>query len=292
MKEGVMTRGLATTARFLVCGLAAVLCAACGSTTAAQPDQSAWVKTSAANMVYANGMRIGSLPNLDVLVSSPLVLAQGDSRLASIPSDTNLKASASLDYALFVQEQHGVVQAEAHIMVVAISDEYSWRLAKETFPRRNELELGNGELGGLTWKEHFLYVQADGDWFSRFLTTNSVRVPQMWLARRWSKTYFDKIRVVLEYREPMPSCVQLGDTSGEPQMVRDRFRVSSPQCNRELEAFNERARGAFTVTPNIGKKRKGLAPAAPLFTATPQGSPDIGTLVGRANSGGIWEKLQ
>jgi len=220
-------------------------------------------------------------------VNPPLTLASTGSLLATVPADTLIGPPAIFTYALFADTpdtgKDGPVTRHVH----AIFNELplsGWRWELETWARPESLSYEQRNAGGRFWTIQILPVTAREDWFSALWQKNNRATPDFWLAKRWSARPEEPIRIVLEYREPAPLCMQerliAADTARRTDRnaptLRGRDLVSG--CDQALEEFSRRAEAAVNLS--------GLAelPAKPvqMLTAQPTFLPDMGRLVGRA----------
>ncbi|MDR1241770.1 MAG: DUF4851 domain-containing protein [Deltaproteobacteria bacterium] len=242
--------------------------------------------------VFGNAMFSGGLPALSIAPApasglTPMVAGR---LMASLETDASLPAFARVNYALFGDAAAGEtgkpapVRRHGHVLVTELSDNHSWEFDVESNPTRNEAYLRAIKLNGQEWTEHLLYADSADDWFSAFWRNNGRSVPEQWIGKRWSRDYANYYRVVMEYREPMPACIETGTNEGQSYFVHAVFRENGPECRRELADFDARAAQAFEVQNLRGMEN----PAEPgnaltqVFTVKPERLPNMKKLVGTA----------
>lgn len=197
----------------------------------------------------------------------------------SMKTDAMIKAPATLNYAVYGEEQNKQVLKHGHVIVCSIDDTEAWEYLMETFPRSNENYLRVVTIDGRTWNEHLMFQNAQGDWFSALWQANGRKIPEQWIAKRWSRTYFDRLRVVVEYREPMPECVTVLPDAGAGLGGRTLFQTDGAACSKALRDFDVRAGQAFTFGRAGSQGDVGM-PAANQLTAMPSWRLDPTPLVG------------
>jgi hypothetical protein len=170
---------------------------------------------------------------------------------AAVPSDTNLRPIASIHYAVFAEGTSGPVLRHAHAMLSSLPQGL-WRWELESWPPAASLSLTKKEEEGKFWTVQMMPIASLGDWFSAFWTNNNREVPRFWLLKRWSSTPFDETRILAEYREPAPLCMEEALLPLEGIVRREQ--VSPPNgaellflCAREIRAFSARADAAVSL---------------------------------------------
>jgi hypothetical protein len=234
----------------------------------------------------------GGLPALSIAPSpaSGLTPMASGRLMASLETDASLPAFARVNYALFGGDAPGAagkpapVRQHGHVLVTELSDIHSWEFDVESNPSRNEVYLRTVKLNGQAWTEHLLYADSGDDWFSAFWRNNGRSVPEQWIGKRWSRDYAHYYRVVMEYREPMPECIETGTNEGQSYFVHAVFRENTQECRKELAEFEDRAARAFEVqnlrgVENPAEPDKALTP---VFTVKPEHLPNMKKLVGTA----------
>lgn len=237
-----------------------------------------------------HGFRASGKPNIAVSVAPPLRLAATGKRTAPTPSDLNINPSTSFHYAVFADTEGGPVLRHAHTILSEL-DRWSWRWEKETWAMPESLYYSTLDAGGKFWTVQMFPVTAATDWFSALWTENGRETPGFWLAKRWSSTPDDEIRVVAEYREPAPQCMRqrLTDAAGAgknapPLKGKDLRRG----CDQEIDAFSLRADAVFVFDrasgrePMPGVTTNNADPT--LLTSVPGQQPKMNKLVGKAEA--------
>jgi hypothetical protein len=235
-------------------------------------------KGAATQGFFATGMGAFS-----VGVNPPLALASTGTLLGNVPSDVAVGPQATFTYALFSDNQEGPIMRHAHAIFSELP-RGPWRWEMETWARPESLSYGQKSAGGRFWTIQILPVTAERDWFSALWQGNGRSTPDFWLAKRWSARPENEVRVVVEYRESAPLCMQERLIAADTARRTDRNaptlrgKILHSDCERDLEEFSRRADAAVDLN--------GLEqlPGSPLqmTTVRPGFSPDMGKLVGRA----------
>jgi hypothetical protein len=241
--------------------------------------------------VFGNTMFSGGLPALAITPArdSGLEPVASGRLLAGLETDTSQQAFARVNYAVFgavaPNDAKGAAATKhGHVMVTELSNNYVWEFNVESWPSRNEVYLRTVNFGGQEWTEHLLYADGTGDWFSEFWRNNGFKVPERWAGKRWSRDYANYYRVVVEYREALPSCLEVANNEGQSYFVHAVFNAYTQECQKELQDFEARAALAFEVqnlreTENIPEPGSALRP---VFAELPKLPPDMKKLVGTA----------
>lgn len=226
---------------------------------------------------YASGRA-----DFNISVSQPLSLAHTGFLTAEVPADIRMYPSGSFRYALFRDGGDQPVTRHAHIILSELPNA-EWRWEMETWARADALSYAKERMAGKYWTIQMLPVISASDWFSALWEKNGTHVPEFWLAKRWSSTPEGTIRIVAEYREPAPVCMQK-HLQTAPWADRNVFPVNGKQlwrgCEKEIEEFSSRADAVFTF--DKGRDFPSQAEMKP--TALPEKAPDMGKLVGRAEN--------
>ena len=242
-----------------------------------------WASGCAPRRIAASSQSFygSGLADFSIDVAPPLTLATSGRLTAQAPSDDNiLPANATLAFSVFTDSESGPVDRHAHILFSELP-RYSWRWEMETWARHDSLLYTGMRAGGKNWTIQIFPVTADADWFSSLWRKNGRQVPDFWLAKRWSSTPEDEMRLLAEYREPAPACMRerlaeaaAADRNAPPLEGKDLRRG----CDREIEEFSSRADGVF----NMEKLQS--APAAPVARtlALPEERMNMRKLVGKA----------
>ena len=210
-------------------------------------------------------------PRLSIAANEPLVLQGYGRQWVSLPSEFLGNApSGTMDYAVYgasdEQEPEGTVSRHAHAFVVRPSDDVRWRFKLESFKPYGGLSFGKREINGYRWTVQLLRVDGESDWFSAMWRESGRETPPVWLAHRFSATPEKSTRVVAEYREPWPECL-------DPELTELTF--VRKDC---LEGFLARADEAFALdmhAPEIIEE-----PSSPAVLHKPAFFPDMGKLAG------------
>ncbi|MDR2604401.1 MAG: DUF4851 domain-containing protein [Desulfovibrio sp.] len=252
-----------------VCGLLAAACVQ----PAVRADRSDF---------YANG-RFRS----HVAVSAPLTLAGAGNFSAMVPSEVLLAPpSATFRFAVFGEGESGSVDRTAH-MIASELPSPSWRWEKESLARTESLYYALVNAGGHRQVVQIFPVESSGDWFSSFWTLNGRAVPDFWLAKHWSATPYDDIRIVAEYREAAPVCMRDRLAAFvESKKNRDyaplHGKALMPRCEQEVEEFSRRADAAVTFGDAQAASPALSESGSVTQAALPGGRPDMRKLVGVA----------
>lgn len=226
----------------------------------------------------------GSLSYLQITPAAPLKPMAGGFLWSNIETDTTIPATGSVDYAVYGENGAGLVQRAGHVMVVNFTGGANrWDFKPESNTGANDVYLRSIKINGQEWNERLLYVDSAGDWFSDLWLVNGREVPERWIAKRWSRTYFGATRVVVEYREPMPACVKVSDNAGQGYTRFAIFTPEGPECSSSLEAFAQRADQAFDIQSGRGT-RVTLSEADQTLLQRPALRPNMTKLVGTARA--------
>ena len=232
------------------------------------------------NGATSQSLYAGGLADFSISVRPPLSLVSSGRLTAWVPSDVNLKPSGSFNYALFTEGGSGPVTRHAHCIFSELP-KWNWRWEKETWALPQSLSYAQEQTGGKYWTVQIMPVTSRGDWFSAMWTENNRDVPEFWLAKRWSATPEDEMRIVAEYREPAPLCMRdrlaeaaAADRNTSPLKGKELWRG----CEREIEDFSARA---DTIFDKRRLQDERAASGHPLERRSGK-APDMGKLVGKA----------
>ena len=230
-----------------------------------------------------NAMLAGGLPRLIIEPEASLKAMAHGNTWGQLKTDSNLQATAQVNYAIYGAidgdgSEGGPVLRHGHVLISKLNDFDGWEYNVESLTRRNEAYLSSVDKNGISWTEHLLYENSQGDWLSDFWAANGRAVPEVWIGKRWSRTYGGDVRVVVEYREPMPACIT--PTPGGGYLAHTVFVTSNGECERWLKDFHTRADAAFNIQSSHGLDIA-LEPAErPVLTTLPESRPDMTRLVG------------
>ncbi|SBV97548.1 exported hypothetical protein [uncultured delta proteobacterium] len=211
-------------------------------------------------------------PRLTVGANPPLILQGYGRQWVSLPTDyLGLEPSGIMDFAVYGDEGgngsgEGAITRHAHAFVVTPSDDRRWYFRPESNKPFGGLALGRKDIGGYSWTVQVLRVDGEKDWFSAMWRASGRETPPLWLARRFSATPDRAVRVVAEYREPWPECL-------DPEAADLVF--ARKEC---LEGFFARSDAAFSLDMHAPEMLE--APSAPSMLAKPAFSPDMKKLAG------------
>ncbi|MDR2077248.1 MAG: DUF4851 domain-containing protein [Desulfovibrio sp.] len=220
--------------------------------------------TPARRIAADHGLYSSGNPPFSFTFDPALKLAGAGRMQADVPSDTNIRPSAFIHYAVFAEDSSGPVLRHAHALIAALPQGL-WRWELESWPQPASLSLTKKEEEGKFWTVQMLPVAALGDWFSAFWTGNGREVPRFWLLKRWSSTPLDETRILAEYREPAPLCME--EALLPLEGIARREQVSPPDgaalsllCHKEIRAFSARADAAVSLK-SISPPEPGVPPA-------------------------------
>ena len=210
-------------------------------------------------------------PRLTVGANPPLTLQGYGRQWTSLPTDyLGLEPTGIMDFVVYGEGggegAEGAITRHAHAFVVRPSEDKRWYFRPESNKALNGLAIGRKDIEGYRWTVQVLRVDGEKDWFSAMWRESGRETPPFWLARRFSATPERATRVVAEYREPWPECL-------DPE-ARDLV-FARKEC---LEGFFARSDAAFFLdmhAPGILED-----PSVPSVLATPAFSPDMKKLAG------------
>ena len=223
--------------------------------------------TPAALPVNGNTLYHDAYPKIAVSANAPLQLRSAGKEWSSLESDTLMaQPLASFTYALYATTAEGLVTAHAHTMIVQPTNAERWIFLLEGHKLFNSLHYSEISRGGHGWTVQLMCIPSENDWVSGTWQANNRSVPELWLAKRFSGTPYKSTRVVAEYREAWPSCLN-------PE-ARDLFGTTA-EC---LAGFHQRADAAFSLNETPLPEAPGNAPHLPGKSLI---SPDLAALAGR-----------
>lgn len=224
-------------------------------------------------------------PNIEFRMTPPLTLAANDRVPANVPSDTNLLPSAYNTYAIFGEGEEGPITRHVHSLISSLPSN-SWRWRMETWPQSSSLRLSKRRAAGQFWTVHMFPIAAEGDWFTEFWRQNGRETPRFWLSKRWSATPYYDVRILAEYREPAPKCMEEALLPLEAIVKKEE--VSPPGsmelwflCRKEIEDFSARADASVSLDYFTGERQE-----QPFLKSgpRPRQRPDMKKLVGEAEA--------
>lgn len=203
-------------------------------------------KTATTNIsgstIYSEG-----LADLAITPINGMVPMASGSYLGTFPSDNVVDPSAKISYAIYGDTNSQSVKRHAHVIFAELSSKGRYLIMPETFSGANEIALQTVKFDRRNWIEHTLYERRQGDWFTEYWDINGYVTPQMWLGKRWSRTYDEVGRVVVEYREPLPDCARINEKDLMLIISNVMIDMPTPECRRAVEAVFERADQAFSM---------------------------------------------
>lgn len=229
----------------------------------------------------ASGLYVSGRANFAISVAEGMKLATSSWFSSFAPSDVTVKPSGRFRYALFSDSVEGPVERHAHVILGELpSNQWVWE--KETWAKPEALSYEKDRKAGKYWTIQVFPVFSSRDWFSRLWQANGRQTPDFWLAKRWSSTPEDYLRIVAEYREPAPLCMRERLAGAEQRETQGVIEVKGKElwrnCDKDIEEFNSRADSAFL----FDRAKSMPDPAASVLKALPHGNPDIGKLVGKS----------
>ncbi len=206
-------------------------------------------------------------PRLTISANPPLAMQAYGRQWVSLPSTyLGTEPTGEMDYIVYGDGGEGPVIRHAHALVVRPSNDMAWYFQPESSKGPGALAMGNAEVNGYRWTTQILRVDGETDWFSAMWRESGREVPALWIARRFSATPQRATRVVAEYREPWPECL-------DPE-AKDLVFVRK-SC---LEGFLERSDAAFLLDMQAPETIE--APSGPSVLAKPPFQPDMKKLAG------------
>ncbi|GHV54105.1 hypothetical protein FACS1894206_06160 [Deltaproteobacteria bacterium] len=224
----------------------------------------------AQNGFFGSALVRESYPRVCMQANSPLTLQGYGRQWVSFETPSLVsQASGRMDFAVYGEGERGPVNRHAHVFVARPHDERHWYFQPESYPAPGGLSIGSREISGSRWVTQILRVVGEQDWFSAMWRESGREVPLLWLARRFSASPDRAIRIVAEYREAWPECL-------DPEIADLQFIPSS--C---MEGFLARSDAAFTLEINgpINKEMLKEPPPASLLVK-PASVPDMKRLAG------------
>ncbi|MDL2210173.1 DUF4851 domain-containing protein [Desulfovibrio sp. OttesenSCG-928-O18] len=224
--------------------------------------------TAARIGVSGNNLVRTAYPRTSIAAKTPLILQGYGRQWVSLPTEyMGMQPTGGMDYAVYGEGSEGPITRHAHAFIVRPGNDYNWYFQPESYPAPGGVHIGRKDIDGYRWVTQILRVDGEKDWFSAMWKESGRDVPEFWIARRFSATPERATRVVAEYREPWPECLDPG--------VKDLVFVRA-SC---LEGFLERADAAFTL--NMGAPENAEEPpAAPSVLRRPPFPPDMKRLAG------------
>lgn len=227
--------------------------------------------------LYASGRA-----DFTIRVAPPLSLSATGAFNTSVASDVNIAPWGRFHYAVFTDSDDGPVQHHAHAAICELN-KLSWRWEKETWSLPEAFFYAKEKKGGKYWTIQMLPVSAKKDWFSALWRENGRETPEFWIAKRWSSTPEDEIRIVAEYREPAPECMleRLREAEAQPMGAPSlKGKTLLRNCDQAVEAFSRRADAVFALDTMNKTAPEGVP--ATTQTARPKNAPNMPKLIGRA----------
>lgn len=237
--------------------------------------------TAAYTGLSGNTMYSNDLADMAIAPISGLVPVAYGSYTGKMKSDNTIDPVANVAYAIYGDPDGQVVKRHAHIIFAELQSKETYQMTAESFTRSNEMSLRGVKFDRRDWTEHVLYETRQGDWFTEFWDMNGYITPQIWLGKRWSRSYDMSSRIVLEYREPLPSCARVNDKKLLVVLNDVALDMPTPECRAEVEAIFARADKAFSMRRPATVNTSQPAPAE-VLPAKPARSLDLERYVGEA----------
>lgn len=191
-------------------------------------------------VMYSNGPA-----NAVVIPDGSFDLLAAGRANGNIPTDASIAAASTVHFSVYGDSKPGSITRSAHVMVTELTNSAVWEFQVEGSPGYNGAYIQAVEKDDGIWNEQLLYQEAENDWFSALWEVNGRVVPEMWICKRWSRTYGSYTRVVAEYREPMPEGIAIIRPGGVIGNNRLRFEPDSEEARRALMEFHSRANKVF-----------------------------------------------
>ena len=191
--------------------------------------------TPAMSGISGTSLTRTAYPRLTMTANPPLILQGYGNQWVSLPTEVlGIDPSGVMDYAVYGEGREGPINRHGHVMVVR-PNSTAWYFQPEGSRTHGTVATGRKVVGDYTWTAQVLRVNGATDWFSAMWAESGREIPEFWIARRLSGTPESATRVVAEYREPWPECL---DPETENLLLVRR------SC---LEDFFKRADEAFTL---------------------------------------------
>lgn len=245
--------------------LLCLCCAACSTTRSTVSEQ---------------GFSAPGRGALRLTVHEPLALAAAGRFRTHIPADVMLPPLGSFAYALYAEPGNGPITRQVHCITSEIKRGV-WRWERESWTRPEALYASNMHADGKNWTIQILPIEGEKDWFNALWTLQSREAPAFWLAKRWSATPDDDIRLVVEYREEAPLCLRdsleaaAQDKKNNKNYKTVRGAALLRNCENAVTEFSHRADAALAFAGPTGPV------VVPPSVPHPALSPDMGRLAGR-----------
>lgn len=223
----------------------------------------------------------GGRADIFLAVSPPLALADSGRFSGRVPADSSLSPFSEFNYAVFAPKGEGTISRHVHVLMGEL-DNAHWRWEMETWTLPGAFSYAKTRQAGKDWTVQVLITPASTDWFSALWTVNQRSVPEYWLVKRWSATPEPRIRLVAEYREPLPECL-LSSLPVPPEgdiLPPGPVRNLRHDCTQEIMDFSRRADHVV----HLDRLREHAAPSAERLPLRPSMSPDLEKLAGRAEA--------
>lgn len=226
-----------------------------------------------------SGLYAAGRANFNISVTSAMTLASTASLSAQIPSDVTVSPRGTMRYALFAEGESGPVTRHAHILFSELPrPEWQWEI--ETWAQPGSLSYEKQRTAGKYWTSQILPVFSGQDWFSEIWRGKGRDIPEFWLAKRWSSTPERHIRIVAEYREPAPVCMndKLTANAANKNHAPLRGQELWRNCDDAIREFSARADQAFVFERATNLPAEKTVTPGPL----PSSPPDMAKLAGKA----------
>ena len=198
------------------------------------------------------GFVVGGHTNIAINISPDLPLQAAGQKSITLATDHMRLASARMHYAIFGEIHEGNVTRHAHTFFVTPSGK-NLIFSPETYTSRYAITTAKETVEKRRYTVQTLMIPAEGDWFSHLWAENTITPPSAWLGMRWSSSPTHRERIVIEYREPLPPCLE---QSSVWVSLQESERVSTmdkqalwQQCQHELSSFTQRAQKSIHRSP-------------------------------------------
>ena len=209
----------------------------------------------------------GEYPRLSIAANAPLTLHAHGKVWVDLPTEfLGVRPSGIMNFAVYGQSEGNALASHAHALYVTPTEGHAWVFQPESYPTSGGLTIGRKVINDYTWTTQLIRVPAETDWFSAMWRESDYTVPSAWLARRFSASPDQTTRVVAEYREPWPECL-------DPEIKKLAF--IREEC---LGDFMRRSEAVFSLQMHTVENTD--AAPGPSLLQRPPFSPDMRKLAG------------
>ncbi|MDR2050424.1 MAG: DUF4851 domain-containing protein [Deltaproteobacteria bacterium] len=205
--------------------------------------------TASYSGIDGDTMYSSNILDVAVIPQTGLQVLQSGSLLTEMEAIDNPTAGVhtQIRYAIYGDAGKVPLQRHAHVIFAEISDRAGYMFSPETFSRDKDFSLKTISIGGRDWNEHLLYEDNSADWFTRTLGLNGLNPPKTWIGKRWSRTVNNGLRIIVEYREPLPECASVQQNEIFRIFQGVTLDAPTPECKSSVEELFSRADQAFKI---------------------------------------------